>query len=53
MGLEQTIDLYLRARYALVYIVSHEEDRVVAQLTNLCETTERRLYVWDHADNFK
>lgn len=53
MDLEQTIDVYLRARYALVWIVSHEEDRVLAQLTSLCERTGRGLQLWDQADHFK
>ncbi len=53
MDLQQTVDVYLRARYALVCIVTLEEDRVLAQLLQLCEQTKRRLYVWDHADFFK
>jgi AAA+ superfamily predicted ATPase len=53
MDLEREIDIYLRARFTLVHVVSHEEDRVLDQLKRLCERSNRTLFVWDHADYFK
>jgi AAA+ superfamily predicted ATPase len=53
MNLEHEIDVYLRARFTFIYIVSHEEDRVLGQIKRLCEQTERNLWVWDHADFFR
>lgn len=53
MDLEKEIDTYLRARYTLVHIVSHEEDRVLGHLKSLCQRSKRSLFVWDHADFFR
>ena len=53
MDLQQTVDVYLRARYALVCLVTLEEDRVLGQLVELCERTGRNIFLWDHADYFK
>jgi AAA+ superfamily predicted ATPase len=53
MSLDKEIDVFLRARFTLVHIVSHEEDRILGQLKRLCERSNRSLFVWDHADFFK
>ena len=52
MDLEKDVDVFLRARFTLILLVSLEEDRALAQLTCLCEKTGRSLFVWDHADFF-
>ncbi len=52
MDLEKDVDVFLRARFTLILLVSLEEDRALAQLTRLCEKTGRSLFVWDHADFF-
>ncbi len=53
LDLQQQIDIFLRARFTLLHVVTHEEDRVVADLRALCRRTERELLVWDHADYFR
>lgn len=53
MDLQHEIDVYLRARFPLILVVSQEEDRVLTQLKGLCDATERNLMRWDHADFFK
>jgi AAA+ superfamily predicted ATPase len=53
VDLEKEIDVALRARFTLIVIVSHEEDRVVQRLLDLCKRSKRGLYSWDHADFFR
>ncbi len=53
MDLAKELDVYLRARFALIHIVSHEEERAVKELRDLCETSGRALVVWDIADHFR
>lgn len=52
MDLEKEIDIALRARFTLIVVVSHEEDRIVQRLLDLCSRSKRGLYSWDHADFF-
>ncbi len=43
----------VRARYPLIYIVSHEEGRVEASLRALCIEREMRLEVWSITEGFR
>jgi SpoVK/Ycf46/Vps4 family AAA+-type ATPase len=43
----------IRARYPLMYIVSHEEERVEKSLYDLCIEREMRLEVWSITEGFK
>lgn len=47
------IDVYLRSRFTILWIVSHEEDRVIGVLKALCEPSQRRLLTWDLAAGFQ
>ncbi len=53
MDLGREIDVCLRARITLVVVVSQEDDRVLAQLSALCQHSQRSLFLWDHADFFR
>lgn len=53
MNLGKELDIYLRARFTLIHIVSHEEERATNELTSLCKKSERSLIVWDMADHFR
>ncbi len=53
MDLAKELDVYLRARFTLIQIVSHEEERAVQDLRTLCEDSGRTLIAWDVADHFR
>ena len=53
MDLKIELDLCLRSRFPLVCVVSHEEERILEQVQQLCETRHDSLIVWDHADHFQ
>jgi len=43
----------IRARYSLLYVVSHEEARVEESLRKLCIEREMRLEVWSITEGFR
>ncbi len=43
----------IKARYSLVYVISHEETRVEESLRKLCMEREMRLEVWSITEGFK
>jgi len=43
----------IKARYSLVYVISHEEARVEEALRKLCMEREMRLEVWSITEGFK
>jgi ATP-dependent 26S proteasome regulatory subunit len=43
----------IRARYTLLYVVSHEEARVEESLRTLCVEREMRLEVWSITEGFR
>ncbi len=53
MNFEEKLDIYLRARFTLMVIVTPEEERVLETVHNVCEKTKRPLFIWDIADHFK
>ena len=53
MDLQQELDVALRARLTLIVIVSHEEERIVQRVLELCARSKRGLCSWDHADFFR
>jgi AAA+ superfamily predicted ATPase len=53
MGIEQTLDLYLRARCTLLVLVTHEEERALQTLRAVCEKIKRGCLAWDVADDWK
>lgn len=43
----------IRARYPLIYVVSHEEERVEKSLRELCIEREMRFEIWSITEGFK
>jgi hypothetical protein len=40
---------YFRARYTLIYLLSHEEQRVLEEIQRLASRERKRLVVWSFA----
>src|SRR5205085_3670100 len=40
------LDVLIRARYPVIYVVSWEEERVEQQLARIAATRNKKLYVW-------
>jgi len=53
MDFTDELDLYLRARYALMVLSSLEEERVLESLRDLCHAKQRTCYTWDLAEGFR
>jgi AAA+ superfamily predicted ATPase len=52
MGFEQELDVYLRARFTLVVLVTPEEERALQAIRAVCERGKRPCLTWDVADGF-
>lgn len=52
MNFEDQLDVYLRARFPLVVLITTEEERALNTIKTLCERTQRSLLGWDSADGF-
>jgi SpoVK/Ycf46/Vps4 family AAA+-type ATPase len=53
MSLEKELDVYLRARFTLMLIITTEEERALATVKSVCERTKRPCLTWDMADGFQ
>jgi len=53
MTFDEQLDTFLRARFPLILVVSHEEERCLQIIKSLCERTQRTLLSWDFSDGFK
>ncbi|HLJ95230.1 MAG TPA: AAA family ATPase [Gemmataceae bacterium] len=53
MGFEQQLDVYLRARFTLIVLITPEEERALQSVKAVCERTKRPCLMWDIADNFQ
>jgi len=53
MSFEQQLDVYLRARFTLIVLVTPEEERALQTIKAVCERTKRPCLMWDMADNFQ
>lgn len=47
------LDRYIRSRYPVIVLVSHEEARVERELISLLKARKRRLYTWTITDGMK
>lgn len=47
------IDILIRARCPLIYVVSHEEERVVATLAALAQKQDKPLQLWSATDGLR
>ena len=52
MEFEETLDIYLRARFTLIVLVTPEEERVLEMVEKVCERAGRPCLTWDVADGF-
>jgi len=46
MKILEDIDIFVKSRYPLIYLVSFEEERVITELTKLAQATKKELFVW-------
>jgi len=52
MQFEETLDVYLRARFSLIVISTVEESRAVDAVADVCRKTQKECYAWDLAAGF-
>ncbi|MCP4538597.1 MAG: AAA family ATPase [Chloroflexi bacterium] len=53
MNFEERLDVYLRARFTLIVLVTLEEERALETIKTVCERTQRPCQSWDVADGFQ
>src|ERR1051326_304011 len=53
MSFEQQLDIYLRARFTLIVLVTPEEERALQSIKSVCEHRQRPCITWDVADHFQ
>jgi len=53
MNFEQQLDVYLRARFTLIVLVTPEEERALLSIKAVCERRQRPCLTWDVADSFQ
>ncbi len=52
MNFDEKLDIYLRARFTLIALVTSEEERALETVKAVCERTSRPCFTWDAADGF-
>jgi len=50
---EKGLDTYLRARFTLIVLVTHEEERAENLIKSMCKTYNRTCVSWDSAEGFQ
>lgn len=50
---DQELDVYLRARFTLIILVTAEEERALQTVKTVCERARRPCLTWDVADGFQ
>lgn len=53
MTFDQELDIYLRARFTLVVVITPEEERALETVKTVCERTKRSCLTWDIANGFQ
>jgi SpoVK/Ycf46/Vps4 family AAA+-type ATPase len=53
MNFESELDIYLRARFTLMVLVTPEEERALQTVKAVCERGKRPCLTWDMADGFQ
>ncbi|MBI4663162.1 MAG: AAA family ATPase [Verrucomicrobia bacterium] len=53
MTFDQELDVYLRARFTLIVLVTQEEERALQTVKAVCERSKRVCLTWDVADGFQ
>ena len=44
--MREELDLYIRARYSLLWVVTSEEQRALQELDSLAQAQRKPLYIW-------
>ena len=44
--MQHDLDIYIRARYTLLWVVTSEESRALAEIDQLAKEQRKPLYVW-------
>ena len=52
MSFQQELDIYLRARFTLIILVTQEEERGIQTIKQVCLQNQRPCISWDVADGF-
>ncbi len=52
MKFSEQLDIYLRARFTLIGLVTSEEERAIEAVRAVCEQSARNCFAWDAADGF-
>jgi hypothetical protein len=50
---KENLDIYLRARFTLIILVTAEEERALQAIKEVCEKPPRACLTWDLADGFQ
>src|SRR5215204_3663083 len=53
MNFEHELDVYLRARFTLMVLVTVEEERALQTIKTVCEKAKRPCVSWDLAEGFQ
>jgi AAA+ superfamily predicted ATPase len=53
MTFEQQLEIFLRARFTLIVMVTPEEERALHAIKAVCEKRKRPCLTWDVADHFR
>lgn len=53
MTIDSELDTYLRARFTLIVLITHEEERAMQVVREMCEQTRRMCISWDAAEGFQ
>lgn len=52
MEFEKELDIYLRARFTLLVLITREEERAIEKIKSVCQKRNRPISTWDCADGF-
>jgi SpoVK/Ycf46/Vps4 family AAA+-type ATPase len=53
MNFQEELDIYLRARFTLIILVTQEEERAIQTIKEFCLAKNRPCITWDVADSFQ
>lgn len=53
MDFKEKLDIYLRARFTLIVLITPEEERVLETMRSVCEEAARPCLTWDVSDGFQ
>jgi AAA+ superfamily predicted ATPase len=53
MSFRKELEVHIRSRFTLLFVVSLEEESVLDRIKEVCRQTGRKAYSWDHADFFQ